>query len=164
MSEAHKKKVTYQITETQVDHTTGEITVTNDTTTAIMDREPDHVKLYLQDLVRVKDLPKGYGNMLLIFMKHMGYNNVFAAYAPLKRHIAKTYGLSINYINKSIDFMAKENILIRVERGLYIVDPSLVGRGKWEDIKGLRMIIEYDPDSGKKAIRTERIDQLKLGF
>ena len=54
-----------------------------------------------------------------------------------------------------IDNLLKNNILIRVDRGLYMADPDLFGRGKWEDIKEIRTEIIYNGQTGKKEIKSQ---------
>jgi hypothetical protein len=43
----------------------------------------------------------------------------------------------------------------------YIMDPNLFGRGSWNDVKKIRMVIEYNAD-GTKSINTEISKQLRL--
>ena len=156
-----KKKISYESSETIVDSNSGEIVTSKSITKAIVEREPDFVKLYLADIQRLKDLPKNTDKVLHLLLKSMSYKNIIPAYAPVKRLICKELGISMDTLNKAIDNLYKAGVLIRIERGIYMADPQLFGKGQWEDIRGLRLVVEYGED-GKKMISGERLDQLKL--
>ena len=69
--------------------------------------------------------------------------------------------IKMDTLNKAIDNLYKAGVLIRVERGIYMADPNLFGKGEWKDINNLRLVINYNQD-GTKHISGERLDQLKL--
>lgn len=151
-----------------VDNETGEVLeTTTETEKVIYDKEPDYVKLYLKDIIRLKDLPPASEKLLMLIVKHMGYNNLFQAYKPIKLVICKQLNISINTLNQQISNLKKAGILVPMDeygRGLYLVDPDLFARGNWNDIKNLRLIIEYKTDGTKKLSSNapEKIKQLSL--
>lgn len=155
------KKITHEKIEIVTDTLTGEILTQKSYINSVLDKEPDFVKLYLKDVIRLKDLPKNSENVLNLLLKSMSYKNIIPAYAPIKRMICSELNIPMNTLNKSIDNLYKSGILIRVERGIYMADPDLFGKGEWKDVKNLRLVIEYKKD-GTKHISGERIEQLKL--
>lgn len=102
--------------------------------------------MYVDDITRINDLPIGLSPILLELVKQMGYNNIIPAYKPIKLMVCKRLGISLNYLDKSIQKLDKKGILIRLHKGIYMADPNLFARGKWEDIKNLRLVIEYKKD------------------
>lgn len=163
-----KKKVSkLSIIET-VDGETGEI-VLNETVreSFLIEREPDFVKLYLEDISRLKDVPQGMNKVLFELMKAINYNGIIMAYKPVKELMANNMGISVNYLNKCIDEFYKKGILIRYARGVYIADPNLFAKGSWKDIQNLRLVIEYN-QNGTRALKSnvseEMKKQLKLNF
>lgn len=75
--------------------------------------------------------------------------------------MCKHLGIKMNTFNKCLVELKKEGIIQSIDRSCYFIDPEIVGRGKWEDIKALRTVIEYTNDGRK--ISTERVkDQLSL--
>lgn len=164
-----KKGSVYRVLEKEVVDTDTGVVIesTTETERVIYDKEPDYVKLYLRDIVRLKDLPPASEKLLMLIVKHMGYNNLFQAYKPIKLMICKQLGISINTLNNQINYLRKAGILIPMNeygRGLYLVDPDLFARGNWNDIKNLRLIIEYQSDGTKKLSSNapEKIKQLSL--
>lgn len=148
-----------------INHETGEIHETISNTTFFVEKEPEYIKMYVNDIARLKNLPTGMQPILMELIKSMGYNNVIPAYKPIKDMICKNLGIKMDYLNKSIDAFYKAGLLIRLHRGIYMADPELFARGKWEDIKNLRLIIEYKKDGSKqlKSNLPQEV-QLKLGF
>lgn len=154
----------------KIDGDTGEIVGTTiESQRVIWDKEPDYVKLYFSDISRLKSLPPASEKLLLLIAKHMGYNNTFTAYKPVKVMLCEALGMTMNTLNMQISNLKKAGILISLPqygRGIYLVDPNLFARGKWEDIKNLRLTIDYNAD-GTKSIKSnmkESINQLQEVF
>lgn len=169
MSKANKKSRSGFVREeteviTVIDEATGKIDTreSTKTTSYLKDVEPDFVKLYVADIVRLKDLPPATEKLLLLIVRNMNYNNTFINHKFLKEMMVKELKISINTLNMGISNLKKKGILIPVRgaKGLYIVDPELFARGKWEDIKNLRLVIEYNKD-GSKSLKSNAREQLK---
>jgi hypothetical protein len=159
-----KKKIISSEIRTIVDYKTGEVTEMESFSKRQIEREPDYVKIYLKDIIRIKDLPSGMEKVLLSFIKCMSYTNIILTYLPVKKIIAAELDISISYVNKCIDSFIKADIFLKMDRGIYLVDPELFGRGKWENIEKIRLSITYDFKTGKKEIKSDIKEQLKLDF
>lgn len=167
------KKKTAQVSSTKitqiVDHQTGNITEELSVSSYHQEKEPDFIKMYIADIARISAIPTGMEKILFDLLSQMGYNNIIPAYKPIKMMICKRLGISIDYLNKSIQTFYEKGIFIRVARGVYIADPELFARGQWADIKQLRLVIEYGVDNKGNSIKTLKSDlpeqvQLSLGF
>jgi len=160
--ERDKKTLRFKEVTEVVDISTGEISSISRRSQYEIEREPDYVKLYLKDIIRLKGLPPSTTNVLNALLQSMGYNNIIPAYAPIKKLICRDLNISMDTLNKAIDNLYKQDILIRLDRGIYMADPELFGRGTWNEIKEIRMMITYDV-SGKKHIKANiEKEQLKL--
>lgn len=161
----NKKKVIRSNSKEVIDHQTGEIHETVINSTFFVEKEPEYIKMYVSDIARLKNLPTGMQPILMELIKSMGYNNVIPAYKPIKEMICRNLGIKMDYLNKSIDAFYKAGLLIRLHRGIYMADPELFARGKWEDIRNLRLVVEYKKDGTKqlKSNLSQEV-QLKLGF
>lgn len=160
----NKKKVIFSERTQRVDVNTGEIFESEVMSKIQVDREPDYIKIYVKDIVRFKDLPTGMDKVLLAIISTMGYNNIILTYMPVKKMIAKELKITISYVNKCISYFVKAGLLIRIERGIYLVDPELFGRGKWENINELRLSITYNIKTGEKKLKSNMQEQLSLNF
>lgn len=163
MAKNKRKEYAIEVVRT-IDQNSGEIISEQEAITSIeFEREPDYVKLYLDDIVRLKDLPPASAKLLLLIVRNMGYNNIFQAYKPLKMMIIQELGITMNTLNQQISNLKKAGILLPMEefgRGLYLVDPNLFARGSWKNIKSLRLIIDYHSD-GTKTLKSDASKQLK---
>ena len=159
-----KKKVHLEETKQIIDHETGEMIKTENTKIGFVDREPDYVKLYVKDVGALKGIRHTSNKVLMEIIGQMGYNNLFIAYSPIKRSMCNILDMKMSTLNMAIDDLYKKDILIRVERGVYLVDPGLFARGKWSDIKNMRLMIEYDAKTGERTIRSDAPQKLKLNM
>jgi len=145
------KKVLSVEEVTIVNQITGELLgQESSVTTKTIEKEPEYIKLYVADLVRLSDIPKGMTSILLALLGGMSYGNIIPAFKPVKLIICEKLGISIDYLNKAIQVFYKKGIFVRAARGMYMADPELFGKGKWQDIKKLRLQIEYQADGTKK--------------
>lgn len=161
-----KKKITHSQTTHIINEKTGEVLETTLTETYRVEKEPDFIKMYISDIARLNELPKGMDMILLALVRNMGYNNVIPAYKPIKKLICHDLGISLSYLNKAIDTFYKKGVFIRLDRGIYMADPELFARGSWSDIQKLRLVIEYDKDKGTKRLKSNLPEevQMKLGL
>lgn len=109
-----------------------------------VNNEPDYIKLYIKDLVKIHGLPTSINGVLFSLLQRMGYTNDISINAPLKRAIALEVNITEHGIKKAIEHLVKTGILIRKDRGFYMFNPYLFGRGKWNEIKAIRMTIDYN--------------------
>lgn len=160
---SEKKNIVYQENSIVVDSESGEIKEEVSFSKAIIEKEPAFVKMYVADLIRLKDLPKSTNDVLMCLLRSMSYKNIIPAYAPIKKLMCKELNIKMDTLNKAIDNLYKAGILIRIERGIYVADPQIFGKGEWKNVKSLRMIIDYN-EAGEKIIRGghDALQQLEL--
>lgn len=84
-------------------------------------------------------------------------------YKPIQEMMYVELGIAMSTLNNAVDNFHKKGILLRKARGFYVVDPDQFGKEHWQDVKQIRLTVEYDED-GTKKINTELFTQLKLGF
>lgn len=132
-----------------------------------IEAEPEFVKLYTGDLLKLKNIPNASNSVLLSIIRRIGYDNQVGLFAPIKRQIADELGVSLKKVEQAIQEFAQKDILIRKDRGLYVINPNFFGKGKWTDIKRLRLQIEYSA-SGKAFLKTqineEKDSQLAINY
>ena len=113
--------------------------------------EPDFIKLYIDCVFTVKGVRKGLNPIFLAFLEYMSYadsNNKYGGQIiyvnkAMKMAIAEKLGLKIDSINKAISELVRSKIFERVDVGTYQVNPNIVGKGKWSDIKNIRANIDF---------------------
>lgn len=163
---ADKQKIIFSSVKEIIDTQTGEIITTEKNTNAIVEKEPPHVKIYLEDIVRLNSLPPAASKVLNLLIQNMGYNNMVPMLKPFKQIICNTLDIKMNTLEKVIAELRDKKILHVYARGLYILDPYLFAKGKWENIKNLRMTIDYDENGNRKITSdfAEKVRQLSIKF
>lgn len=149
-----------------VDGATGEVTESITVTSDIFrraDGEGNFVKLYITDLGILNKLQHKAMMVLLELVKTMDYKNEISVSIGKKKDMCKELDiynlvngervLGTNIIDQHITKLVKSGLLSRKDKGMYIANPNLFGKGKWQDIKAIRMQFEYN-DNGS-FIKTE---------
>lgn len=133
-----------------VDMATGQVIQSQENITKNWGTEPPFIKLYLQDILFLSDLPKAHNAILLALLKRSGWANEgmeVSLTAGTKRLILKELDLkNIRTINNALSDFVRTKILFRIEVGVYRFNPYLFGKGDWQDISKLRLTIEYNLD------------------
>lgn len=117
--------------------------------------EPSYIKLYIQDILYLSDMPKKYDSVLYQLLKRASYAGdkdgmQVSISAGTKRMIQKELGFkNVGSINNAITDLVKGKVLYRIETGVYQFNPWLFGKGDWQDISRLRLEVNYDDIKGK---------------
>jgi hypothetical protein len=133
-----KNVITQNITE-HIDYDTGEHKSTYINSTYKLDAEPPFVKVYLEHIIYLNNLPKGSSAILSALMRSINYEGKLIITGYVKKEIAKKLNLkNVSSISNSITMFVKKDILRRIGTGAYVTNPFYFARGKWEDISRLR--------------------------
>lgn len=149
--------------ERTVDSDTGEV-VSQAVTTIDREAEPDYVKLYVRAWCEFKEIKGVNTTFLAHLLPYMTYasrgQRIYLA--PLmKREIASELGwaekTALNRFNQELRKLVKQGVLKHDGTDAYTVNPELVGKGSWRDIKALRATFEViGPNAGKVTVETDR--------
>ena len=147
-----KKSVSYQQNKMIIDGTSGEILEEEKTVQFKVEQEPDFVKLYLRDLSLVIGLPSTAQDIMHLLLRFMTYDNRIILNSAIRKEISENLKVKPNTLAHRLADLCSANIMLKKDTNLYMVNPYLFGRGKWEDIKKLRLTIDYEPT--QRLIRT----------
>lgn len=126
--------------------------------TSKVEAEPPFIKLYIKDLLYLKNLPKGLNVVLLALLRRIDYKNQIVVNVGIKRQISEESGVSVDRISHSITEFIKKKILFRKDTGIYLANPYLFGKGTWADIKNIRLTIEYSLEEVQMFSQIEKED------
>lgn len=153
-------KVTYeQITDdVKVNSLTGEV-IGQETTTEIksiinkkIPNEPDYVKFYkyVNTLFAFKGIKTSLTPFIIEISNHMTYakeGQIVNLNKVTKTMIAENMRVSVKRLDQVIAELRKYDILRKIQNGVYSMNPYIVARGAWADIRKLQM--HYDFMSGE---------------
>ena len=132
---------------------TGKIIETSTSKTYKIEAEPNYIKLYLADISYLNNLPKGTDIIIYELLKYINYEHQIVVNKHIKEQIAQKLNLGVGHISNSIVKLTKNEILIRIDRGVYEINSYIFGKGSWKDIikhrKSLKLEIFYDFKNGR---------------
>lgn len=137
-----KNKITQQ-NDIIIDSETGEIINQARKEILSVGKEPNYYKVYINDLANLQGLNPTEKKVLEILSANMSFDNIIVVIKPIKEKLAKAINGSFESVKKAIIGLTKKEILLKEERACYRVNPKYIAKGKWEDIKALRLVIEY---------------------
>ncbi len=164
-------KVTYeQITDdVKVDTYTGEIIDQQQTTEikSIINKkipnEPDYIKIYkyVNTLFAFKGIKTSLTPFIIEISNHMTYakeGQIVNLNKVTKTMIAENMGVSIKRLDQVISELKNYDILRKIQNGVYGVNPYIVARGAWADIRKLQM--QYDFMTGEMTTVADIKDKI----
>ena len=156
LKELKKRREKSVIKQTTVESSSGEIVAETEIREIRTSKgvEPDFVKLYINDLMLINDLPTKASNALMELIKLVTFDNKIILNGAIKKDICSRLNIKPQTLNNNLTSFVKKEILYRLDTGIYMPNPYLFARGKWEDIHDLRMIVNYK-SNGVKTVELE---------
>lgn len=180
-----KQKVSKQVTHTEINGETGEVTrVLAEEEAFNKDAEPPYVKIYTDCQLVFNNVNTALSPYIIAFGRHMtfaNFNNPHFRHTVrtdelTRNDVAKCVGVSDRQVQNAIKDLIKAEVFIPIEingkrkRGMYFVNPWVMAKGEWKDIKQLRAgyefvtgassIVKIDNDGNKQVIMplTQKVD------
>ncbi|MCQ2273129.1 MAG: replication/maintenance protein RepL [Bacteroidales bacterium] len=144
-----------------IDSQTGEILT--ETIKHQKEIEPDFVKVYVDDVGKILGLTDCERRAVIQMACSMGYNGIIPLYGPMKTYMMKQLGINnVSLFDRRIKTLKDEGFLLpvvnpetgRPTRGMYCMNPNYFAKGTWDNIKKMRLTLEY---SGEGRFMTTEI-------
>lgn len=128
---------------------TGEIVHNTSYSITAVNNEEDYIKVYryLNTVFAFKGIEKKLIPTLMEICNYMTFadrGQEVILIKQIKEKISESLGIGIPEIDKHIRALKKADVLRPTARSVYAVNPFIVGRGKWSDIKELRAQFDYN--------------------
>jgi len=161
------KNVAKRVETTRIDKETGEVISTTHTKQFKTASEPNYIKLYIQDISYLNELPSGTDRIIYAMLPYINYQQEIYINSHNKRKMAEEVGVSDKHISNTIVKLVKKEILIRIDRGVYQLNTFIFGKGPWKDIlkhrSSLKLEVFYDWKNGRTLkLQGENDDQRKV--
>ena len=159
-----KKIINRHDVHTELDAETGEFKrIITDQHIGLVDQEPDYIKIYIGTQLSLNNLDPSRAPYIIAFGPYMTYAND-AQYQHMvqtsdlvREGVASTLGVSPKRVEQIIKKLIDSGIFIPIyrqtekdgvitrqkKRGIYFVNPWVVGKGSWKDIKALQQTIDF---------------------
>lgn len=148
-------RVNQSVVETVIDAETGQILHKTENKTLTYEDEPAYIKLYLQDILYLNDMPKQYAGLTSALLRRISYASdnygMCVTLVPLvKKAICEEMGWKkVQTLDNALKKLVAGKILYRIDRGIYKFNPFLYGKGDWQTISRMRLEINYDEIRGR---------------
>lgn len=162
MQKTRKSKIISQTSEI-VTNNDGTILQQTLTATRIVEKEPDYVKLYLSDIMKLSDLPKSSNSLLMELLRRSNYINEIIIVKSIRIEICQILNIAEITFRKNMEQFIAKGILTQKGQGVYKTNPFLFGKGSWENIRNIRLMVEYN-EKGRFIIREEKTSQKSFDF
>lgn len=136
------KKITWETSSTTIQED-GRVVQCSSTKTTRVEKEPNYVKLYLDDVCMLNNLPKTSSSILNELLVYANYNNEISLSVGCKNRIVEKLEITKGHLDNTLTKLTKSGILKNLDRGLYMLSPFIFGRGSWLDIKKIRAVWTY---------------------
>ena len=145
--------IVYEKQTQKIDLDTGELVEQTTEKILKVKKEPDFIKLYLDCMLTFTGTKHIPSNFLMEICRYITYanNKKKQMYLTLtkreREEIAKELEISISMVNQYISRSIDSGILFKTNyRACFIVNPFLIAKGEWNNIKELRA--EFNFTSG----------------
>lgn len=144
-----EKNVVFQNETTVMDSTTGEVVQNISSKVIRQETEPEFVKLYISDLALMNGLSER-SDLIFVLLKRMNYQNEVVLNSYVRGQICEELSIKPNTLSHAFRKLIEKQLLTKLGANTYLMNPHLFGRGKWEDIKSLRVTYSYTA-SGRQS-------------
>lgn len=118
--------------------------------------EPKFIKLYVEDLSRLKNLSKTERNVLdklMVITTNIGYNNEIRLSKKDRINICEYAETSDKNLTNVLVKLIKHDIIRRVAVGCYVINPDFAYRGKQGN--RAKLIIQYNELGERESMKLE---------
>lgn len=117
--------------------------------TSLVEAEPEYIKLYTytNTLFSFMGINTDLTKYIIEISKYMTYANKGQTVTLTrfqKQEIADTLKVSLKRIDQIIAELVKNNILKRIQAGVFQVNPHIVSKGAWGEVKNLQAQFDFD--------------------
>lgn len=135
----------------------GEIIETEKEQIINFNKTDDFIMTFTKDLGYLKNLSKGEIVLFFGLLQIVNNNNEIILNAGIKKRMSDNFDIKIESINVLLSQLVKKQMILKTnEMGVYLLNVFLFGKGKWTDIKKMRMLIEWDFKEKKKTVMIEK--------
>ena len=146
------------VKETEIiDLQTGEIARTENVTTFRVPKEPPFVKLYLDDLSAILDIPQRANSIMYELIKLLDYEGCISLNPVLRNRICTSLGVTDQTFRNSLQKLKKKGLLIAMGTNYFQCNPNYFAKGEWRDVmrkrkefKEMTLKVIYNKDGNRE--------------
>lgn len=147
--------------ERTVDHHTGEESHTRHRETRSEPKEPEYVKVYIDNVASIEGLGAPQKTLLYELIIRITYKGAIKITPMERKEIIKNLGISEKTFRNNMSAIVKSGLVIRHSPSDYEANPHYFAKGRWAEILDRRqdfeLRIRYKQD-GDREISSRGVD------
>ena len=120
------------------DYETGELKESISSRTHYLPPEPEFIKVYIERINMLYELPKGCPNLIYELASKMDYDGIISIGSATKTKICDRLNIKKQTFDNYIQKLLKKSLIRRVSRGEYELHPNIFAKGQWSQIHNRR--------------------------
>lgn len=157
---AAEKKIIRQEVKSVTDLKTGEVVQEVRNNVFHIPAEPPYVKMYLDDICGLINVPDSHKALLLTLLRRLDYEGFITLSPRSRKEIAKGLGIADQTFRNRLNELCKCGLIRRESTNEYLVNPKYFARGEWKKIctqrEAFKLTITYS-EKGGRSIETEKV-------
>ncbi|XER92939.1 hypothetical protein V6660_00240 (plasmid) [Campylobacter fetus] len=157
----------YNKVEEKVDNVTGEVITTVNSFLQKVNTKDDFIKLFTENIsFLVSDLSGSALKVLLLIIRNINYQNIFQYNSEFVNYFESKKILGKSSVYNAMNELEKKNVILKItkeqreEFGVlgaksFIINPNIIGKGSFRDLKELRQTITRTFDFDKLEMKQE---------
>lgn len=155
MAGQRSAKIVQLVQRETIDAETGQVVRDERERILHLPQEPEYIKLYLKDLAHILNIPAGPQGVLIALIRKMDWEGIISVTAASRERIAASLGIKVHTVANYITVLCQSEILRRLGRGEYEVNPHFLAKGDWSEIQKRRaafqLTVTYNADGTKEV-------------
>ena len=145
--------VIYQEFEREIDGKTGEVLRENSKEVLRHPAEPPYVKLYIDDLCLLAEVPEALKKTLMLLLRKLDYDGYITLSQRYRELVCEKLNISSKTLRNRLTQLVSKKLLLKDGINEYQANPFYFARGNWRSIieqrQAFQMKITYT-ERGKK--------------
>ena len=123
-----------------------------DISTGEIIKEPNFVKLYIEDLCTLKGLSSTQYKIFNFMLENMNWDNVVAYGSGTKDKFLTNHNLINQTFNNNISRLIQSGLIERMGRGEFLVNKKYATKVEWSKVQKIRWVTEYTKAGRKQKV------------
>lgn len=123
-----------------------------DKETGEIQREPNFVKVYINDLCKIKGVTGLQMNMFHFMMKSMNNYNEVSYGKSAKERFCIEHKTSVSSFDNNIRALINKGLIERVSRGEFRINKKYAVKVDWDNVQSIQWITTYSKDGKQEKI------------
>ena len=159
----------YQEIKTTADINTGEVVTVETNKIVKIPSEPPYVKMYLDDVCLLANIPSGAKDVLLFLVRKIDFDGYITISSRFRINICEALNIKNQTLSNKIQSLCKSGLIKTIGKNEYRANPQFFAKGSWQDIYKRRakedfvLTIKYK-NNGQKEINTQIVPEDEISL